>query len=196
VYKLTAGDYRGVLEFVRDAGEVAGPGAFSEPLRVSLATLLRADTVWYSAVRVDVATSSSYTVRNGGVEIRWGCGAGAVANGLPRHVLEGLRQYAHEDPIPALPAIVNQPVRRSDVVSTREWRKRGRWAHVDQPVGAEDWVRLWIGAPDAPIAVFEVDNCRAAWDDRVLPSSACWRRISSNSRGVSCATQRAAARRR
>jgi DNA-binding CsgD family transcriptional regulator len=168
VARLSEADYHRVLAFLYEAGEVDGSEAFPEPVRGSLASLLHADTLWHSTVRDGGSTLSHCTVRDGRVEVCWGWGDGAVAGNLPPKVLEALREYPHEDPIPAAPAFLNRPLRRSDLVSAREWRKRSRWTYVDRPVGAQDWARLWIGSRRGPVAVFEVDSCRGEWDDRVV----------------------------
>jgi DNA-binding CsgD family transcriptional regulator len=168
VVRLSEADYRAALGFVHEAGEVVGPDAFPRPIRDSLVSLLRADTGWHGIVVDRGDGRVPHTVREGRVEVRWGFGAGAFANGLPPGVLEALREHPHEDPSPATQAAANRPLRRSDLVSTRSWRKTGRWAECDRPVGARDWVRLWVGAPEAPFALFEFDTGRSAWDDRVV----------------------------
>lgn len=166
--RLSEADYRAVLGFVHDAGEVAGPDAFPKPVRESLVSLLRADTAWHCTVDESAERRSPRTVRDGHVEFRWGFGEGAVANGLPPGVLEALREHPLEEPTPAAQVAANRPLRRSDLVTTREWRKTGRWAECDRPVGARDWVRLWIGSPNRPSALFEFDTCRSEWDERIV----------------------------
>jgi DNA-binding CsgD family transcriptional regulator len=166
--RLSEADFRGVLGFLHEAGEVDGPDAFPEPLPGLLASQLRADTLWHSTVRGAGDPFANCTVHHDRIEVRWGWGAGAVEGELPGDVLEALRAYPHEDPVPAEATSVNRPVRRSDRVSTREWRKRGRWADVDRRVGAEDWARLWVGSPEGPLGVFEADTCHGEWGDRVV----------------------------
>ena len=166
--RLSDADYRGALEFLYEAGQVDGPDPFPEHVRSSLASLLRADTLWYCEVRAGSDPRSRVTVRDGRVEPRWSWGAGAVAGGFPPAVVDAMRDYPEQDLIPGLPAFVNRPLRRSDLVSAREWRKTGRWANADRPVGAKDWVRLWVGARQEPVAVFEADNCRNEWNGRVV----------------------------
>ena len=166
--RLSEGDYRGALAFLHEAHQVDGPEAFPERLRGSLASLLRADTLWHCRVRDSGDSQSTVTVRAGRLAPAWAWGEGAVAGGFSPAILDALRDYPEADLIPATPPFVNRPVRRSDLVSAREWRKTGRWVNADRPVGAKDWVRLWIGSPRRPLAVFEADNCRREWDGRVV----------------------------
>lgn len=166
--RLSDADYRDVLDFLYEAGQVDGPDAFPEHLRSSLASLIRADTIWHCEVRDAPSASAHVTVRNGRVAPRWGWGAGAVDGGFPPAIIDALHAYPEHDLVPATPAFVNRPVRRSDRVPAREWRKTGRWAFAERPVGTRDWVRLWVGPPHLPLAVFEADNCRREWDDRVV----------------------------
>jgi DNA-binding CsgD family transcriptional regulator len=170
VPRLSEADYRRALGFLYEAGEVDGPDPFPEPLRDSFATLLHADTIWHCRVADDAGVRSrGYTVKSGQVEIRWGWGSGAHEGGLPPAVVEALCACPREeDPLPGESAPLNRPYRRSDLVSTREWHRRGRWAYVDRPLGVRDWTRIWLGSRRRPIANFEVDNCRRRWDDRIV----------------------------
>lgn len=154
---LSASDYRSVLGFLHEAHEVDGPEPFPEPLRSSLASILRADNMWH------------WTIHGGSKTLRWGWGAAAVAGGFPPAVAsEFAGQHAHEDPMPSVARFINVPFRRSDLVARRAWCKTGIWANIDRPLGAADWVRLWVGSQHSLLARFEFDNCREEWDDRVV----------------------------
>lgn len=155
--QLSDADYRSALRFLYEAGEVDGPEAFPAHVRNSLGALLRADNVWH------------WTIRRRQKTHRWGWGPCAVEDMLPPDVAsEYCGQHSHEEPVLPVARFLNRPVRRSDVVSRRAWKRTGIWATIDRPLGAEDWVRLWIGTPRDLVARFEFDNCRSDWDDRVV----------------------------
>ena len=156
--RLSDADYRGVLRFLYEAGEVEGPEPFPEPVRARLTSLLRADDVWY------------WKVCDGKREFRWGHGACAVDGAFPPGILGqfDVEQHVREDPLQPTSLYLNTPVRRSDVRSERAWRRTGIWASIDRPLGAKDWVRLNVASKSAVLARFEFDNLRAEWDHRVI----------------------------
>lgn len=158
VARLSDADYRSVLRFLHEAGDVEGADAFPMNVRRALTSLLRADNVWY------------WTIRDGKREFRWGYGACAVDDAFPAGILEqfDVDRHAREDPLQPVSRYMNVPVRRSDVRPLRAWRKTGIWASIDRPLGAKDWVRLTVASKDAAVARFELDNLRSDWDDRVI----------------------------
>lgn len=156
--RVSDADYRGVLRFLYEAGEVEAPEAFPKDVRRSLMSVLRADNVWF------------WRFHNGKREFGWGHGACAVDQAFPPGILQEFdaEQNIRDDPLQPTSRYLNVPVRRSDVRSERAWRRTGIWASIDRPLGAKDWVRLSVGSQGVAIARFELDNLREEWNDRVL----------------------------
>ncbi len=155
--RLSDADYRGVLRFLYEAGEVEEADAFPRPLRSSLAALLRVDDIW------------CWAFPDGRKEFRWGFGAAAVDDAFPPDVARQFDgRHAHEDPMSPFTRFLNVPVRRSDVISRRAWQRTGIWATIDRPLGSKDWTRLMLGSEHALLARLEFDSCVREIDDRVV----------------------------
>jgi DNA-binding CsgD family transcriptional regulator len=137
--RLSESDYRGVLEVLREAGDVEGPIPFPEPVLDALRRLVRCDVV-------------AYHERLGSCDV-------VVYAGEPRgemtpQVREAKRRYSREDPL--TPA--NGARLYSDFLSPREFHRTGLYQEVARPLGVEDMVRLWLDPHGAPGARLEFDR--------------------------------------
>jgi len=157
VTRIAESDYRRILGFLHEAGEVEGGEALPAHLQASLASLVGAHGVWY------------WELGPGGKQFRWGWGDRAVDGAFPAEVaLHFDGRHASEDPMQPAMRFANRPVRRSDVVSMRRWRQTGIWHGIDRPLGGKDWIRLLLASRGAFTARLEFDNHMSDFDDRAV----------------------------
>jgi DNA-binding CsgD family transcriptional regulator len=160
---LSDADVRLMLVFLHAAVEVEGADPFPEPVLAALRELIPSDL---GAALVefdgrDPAVSDDALTLLSFAEID---GAWCFGDQPPwtDELEEVCRVHIEaDDPIPPLPAFLNQPIRISDVLSSREHHARPLYAEVERVVGAEDTLRLWLSVPgESTLRRFDFSSSR------------------------------------
>jgi DNA-binding CsgD family transcriptional regulator len=137
--RLSGSDYRGVLNVLREAGDVEGPIPFPEPVLDALRRLVPCDVVTYHE-RLESRDVIVFV--------------GEPRGEVTRELREAERRYASQDVlIPADGARLY-----SDFFSPREFHRLDWYQEVVRPLGVEDMVRLWIDPRGAQGARLEFDR--------------------------------------
>ncbi len=146
---LSDGDVRGMLEFLYEASDVDGPVPFTEPVVEALRRLIRADRGGACNVFAGLdpsARSGPLSVLDfSSVDSEW---CFDMAREWTDDFDEACRLFvARDEAIPPHARFMCTPTRQSDVLSSREQRKRELWWYVERHFYA-DTVWLWLPAPE------------------------------------------------
>ena len=142
-------DVRGMLDFLYEAGEVDGADVFTEPVLASFRRLIPSDrgaavNVFHELDRRSPSDRRS-VLDFARVTSDWCVDFEVVWND---EFDEVCRLYVREEePIPPQPPFMLQPLRFSDVLTSRQQRTRKLWWFVERHFGG-DAMWLWLPAPD------------------------------------------------
>jgi DNA-binding CsgD family transcriptional regulator len=155
VARLSASDYRGVLEFLHLAGSNDSPDPFPEQLLEHLRGLIASDTVSYG----------DYNPNRRGWRCapRWVGEPNTAATDSIRDAFQVLRhQYPHasSDPAPVL--------RWSDRLSRRAMRRLDIYWEVGRPLGCEYTLTVWLRDATRVLGGFAFDRLHGDFSDRDL----------------------------
>lgn len=144
--RLSAADYRQVLEVVGAAAAVDGSLPFPKPVLDALRRLVPCDVVAYHERQDGRAKKVVWTGEPGGP--------------VTRAVRDAQKRFAHRDPLTP----TNGARKYSDFFSPRAFHRLGLYQEVARPLGVEDMIRLWLDPLGADAARLEFD--RPGWDFR------------------------------
>jgi DNA-binding CsgD family transcriptional regulator len=155
VVRLSGSDYRGILEFVRAAGEGEGSDPFPEQVLARLRELIPCDTVSYGDFD-----------RHGHV---WR--TGVRYSGEPRArvtpaVREAHSRLAYQYPYRPWSPEARRPLRWSDLLSRREWHALDLYWEVCRPLDGEYELELWLTTPDGIAGGFAFDSLERDFSER------------------------------
>ena len=147
---LTDDDVRSAFGFLHEASEVDGPDAFTEPVLEAFWELIPSDAGaacnTFAGEAANVLPERRTVLSFAEVDADW-------CIGLRKYWTEELDEVCRlhverEEVVPPVPAYLGRPVRLSDVLTRREQRRRELWASVERVLGTEDFLVLWLPAPD------------------------------------------------
>lgn len=148
---LSDADFRQVLAFLYEAGEVDGPETFTEPMLDTFFGLFpsadHASGVEFAGRDPSVPPHELTVLSFSDVDCEWSTWNVDECAWTPE-IDDAARACAgREEPIQPVPAFLNTPVRFSDVLTTREFHKTQLWATVHRVLGVEDALCLWLTVP-------------------------------------------------
>jgi DNA-binding CsgD family transcriptional regulator len=148
VPRLSTSDYRDVLDVLAEAGVVDGPIPCPESVLDALRRLVPCDVVAYH----EELTPGTPTI----------VFAGQPRGEMTQQIRDAHRRYSHQDPIrPAAGAR-----KYSDFLSRREYHRLELYQDVDQPLGIEYMMRLWLDPTGACGARLEFDRADSDFRER------------------------------
>lgn len=154
--RLSARDYRAILEVVRGAADTDGTDAFPEPVLAEIRHLIPCDVVNYGAYAG--ATRRRRAIRSSPPD----------RLPVPAAIARAHDQLRQTHPIRPTKATLGRPVRLSDIVDLAEWRGSPIYEAVARPLGIEYTIELWIEDRGAIIGSFGFDRQTRDFSDRDL----------------------------
>jgi DNA-binding CsgD family transcriptional regulator len=153
VRRLSASDYRGILEFLQLAEATDGPDPFPDELLLQLRRLIPCDVVSYGDFEPG---------RRGWLSApRWAGEPHAPVTKAIRDAFEALRhQYPHS------PLDATAVLRWSDRLSRRALRRLELYWEVGRPLGCEYELTIWLREGDAVFGSFSFDRFSGDFSDR------------------------------
>jgi DNA-binding CsgD family transcriptional regulator len=155
VARLSGSDYRGILEFLRAAGEVERSDPFPEQVLARLRELVPCDTVSYGNFD-----------RHGHV---WR--TGVRYSGEPRApvtpaIHEAHGRLAYQYPYRPWSPEATRALRWSDLLSRREWHALDLYWEVCRALDSEYELELWLATPDGVAGGFGFDSFKRDFSER------------------------------
>jgi DNA-binding CsgD family transcriptional regulator len=170
--RISASDYRGVLEVLHEAGDVSGALPFPRNVLEALRRLVPCDVVTYHErlEHMDLP--------------RLVFSGEPLAAGTPE-IHQATLRYAHQDPLtPADSARMY-----SDFLTRRERRRLALYQEADRPLGVEYMMRLWLDPSGLAGSRLEFDRSKKDFSERdravldlLLPHLAQYRRRAAQRR--------------
>ena len=146
--RLSALDYRKVLDVLGEAGAVADSVPFPEPVLDALRRLVPCDVV---ACHEELGPGEPTVVFTG-----------EPRGGITQEIRDACRRYSHQDPMkPAGGAR-----KYSDFLSRREYHRLELYQEADRPVGIEYMMRLWLDPGGSGGARVEFDRAGRDFTER------------------------------
>jgi DNA-binding CsgD family transcriptional regulator len=147
---LREAEVAGMLEVLHEAATVDGPDAFTEPVVDALLRLLPTDAAG-ACCNVCAGHDASIPADQLSIVDFASCGAEWIRYGpnlWTEEMTDVCFRYLPEEELdPPTPEMMLQPVRKSDMASYREMRKRRIWWEVDRHFG-NDNLSVWLPAPE------------------------------------------------
>lgn len=152
--RLTARDYRGMLDLVELAGTDESGRAFDEAFVDALWRLVPCDVVAYREW-TEARGHYERSIVGEDVDERW-------------TVWRHYNDVRHDDPLPGgagvpKPEIVGRPLALDDVVSTRRFRRSAVYEEQCKPLGVRDVLKLFLPPAGSVCSAFVFDTSAPAF---------------------------------
>jgi DNA-binding CsgD family transcriptional regulator len=159
VARLSASDYRGILEFVHAAGEVDGTDPFPEHVLARLRGLVPCDTVSYGEFDRDF-DREGHVWRTG---VRY---SGEPRARVTPAIVEAHARLAYQYPYRPWSPEARRALRWSDLLSRREWHALDLYWEVCRALDGEYELDLWLATPDGVAGGFGFDSFERDFSER------------------------------
>ena len=157
--RLSGSDYRGILEFVHAAGEVAGTDPFPEQVLARLRELVPCDTVSYGDFDRDF-DREGHVWRTG---VRY---SGDPRAPVTPAICEAHARLAYQYPYRPWSPEARRALRWSDLLSRREWHALDLYWDVCRALDGEYELELWLATPDVIAGGFGFDSLERDFSER------------------------------